>query len=53
MAQKEGHLTAHTGTGTKIFFEDRKEGPTLAEWVRNAVNGDVKSYGLGLLDKSY
>lgn len=53
VAQKEGHLTAHTGTGTKIFFEDRKEGPALAEWVRNAVNGDVKSYGLELLDKSY
>lgn len=53
VAQKEGHLTAHTGTGTKIFFEDRKEGPTLAEWVQNAVNGDVKSYGLELLDKSY
>lgn len=52
VAQKEGHLTAHTGTGTKIFFEDRKEGPALVEWIRNAVNGDVKSYGLELVDKA-
>lgn len=53
VAQKEGHLSIHTAQGTKIFFEKREEGPTLAEWVFDAVNGNVKSYGLDLVNKKY
>lgn len=53
VAQKEGHLSIHTAQGTKIFFEKREEGSTLAEWVSDAVNGNIKSYGLDLVDKKY
>lgn len=53
VAQKDGHLSVHTAQGTKIFFEKRDEGPTLAEWVYDAVNGNVKSYGLDLVNKKY
>lgn len=53
VAQKEGHLSIHTAQGTNIFFEKREEGPTLAQWVFDGVNGKIKSYGLDLLDKKY
>lgn len=53
VAQKDGHLSVHTAQGTKIFFEKRVEGPTLAEWVYDAVNGNVNSYGLDLVNKNY
>ncbi len=53
VAQKSGHLTVHTAQGTKIFFEKRGENPTIAEWVDAAVNGDIDSYGLNLLEMEY
>lgn len=53
VSQEEGHLSVYTAQGTHIFFEKREEGPSLAEWVNDSVNGDVKSYGLGLVDRNY
>lgn len=34
----------------KLKFNDNK---TIAEWMMDAINGNVKSYGLDLLDKNY
>lgn len=51
--QKDGHLTVHTATGTKIYFEARGEDPSIADWLENAVNGNVESFGLELLDCDY
>lgn len=53
VSQKEGHLTVHTATGTKLYFEKRGEDPSIAQWLQDGVAGDVKSYGLELLDQSY
>ena len=51
--QKDGHLTVHTATGTKIYFDARGEDPSIADWLENAVNGTVESFGLELLDCDY
>ena len=51
--QKDGHLTVHTATGTKIYFDKRGENPSIAQWLENAINGNVESYGLELLDCTY
>lgn len=51
--QKDGHLTVHTATGTKIYFNKRGENPSIAQWLQDAVGGNVKSYGLDLLDKKF
>lgn len=53
VAQEDGHLSIHTAQGTEIFFEKRDEGPSLAKWVSDSVNGNVKSYGLDLVNKKY
>lgn len=52
-SQKDGHLTVHTALGTKIYFEKFHSGKSIADWMFDAVNGDVKTYGLELLDKQY
>lgn len=52
-AQKDGHLTVHTATGTKIYFDKRGENPSIANWLQDAINGNIKTYGLELLDKSF
>lgn len=51
--QKDGHLTVHTATGTKIYFDKRGEDPSIADWLEDAVNGKVESYGLELLNHVY
>lgn len=51
--QKEGHLTVHTATGTKIYFDKRGEDPSIADWLEDAMNGKVESYGLELLNHVY
>ena len=51
--QKDGHLTVHTATGTKIYFDKRGEDPSIAQWLQDAVSGNIKTYGLELLDKSF
>lgn len=53
IGQKEGHLTVHTATGTKVYFDKRNRDTSISEWLEDAVNGNVKSYGLDLLDKEY
>ena len=51
--QADGHLTVHTAAGTKIFFDSESRNPSLAQWLENAVNGNVESFGLELLDRDY
>lgn len=51
--QKDGHLTVHTATGTKIYFNKRGENPSIANWLQDAINGNIKTYGLELLNKSF
>lgn len=51
--QKDGHLTVHTATGTKIYFDKRGEDPSIADWLEDAMNGKVESYGLELLNHVY
>lgn len=51
--QKDGHLTVHTATGTKIYFDKRGENPSIAQWLENAMNGNVESFGLESLDRDY
>lgn len=51
--QKDGHLTVHTATGTKIYFDKRGEDPSIAQWLQDAVSGNIKTYGLELLEKSF
>lgn len=53
VTQKDGHLTVHTATGTKIYFDKRGKNPSIAEWLENAMNGNVESFGLELLDRDY
>lgn len=51
--QKDGHLTVHTATGTKIYFDKRGENPSIAKWLEDAINGNINNYGLELLDKNF
>ncbi len=46
-----GTLTKHTIINTKEVFNKRDQGMSVAQWMMDAVNGKVKSYGLQLLDK--
>lgn len=52
-SQADGHLTVHTAARTKIFFDSKSRNPSIAQWVENAVNGNVESFGLELLDHDY
>lgn len=52
-AQADGHLTVHTATGTKIYFDSKSRNPSIAQWLENAVNGNVESFGLELLDRNF
>lgn len=51
--QADGHLTVHTATGTKIYFDSKSRNPSIAQWLENAMNGNVESFGLDLLDRDY
>lgn len=51
--QADGHLTVHTATGTKIYFDSKSRNPSIAKWLEDAINGNVESYGLELLDYDY
>lgn len=46
--QADGHLTVHTATGTKIYFDSKSRNPSIAKWIEDAINGNVESYGLVL-----
>ena len=53
-SSKETKNTQHTIISSeqvyKLKFDDNK---TIADWMMDAVNGNVKSYGLDLVDKNY
>lgn len=51
--QADGHLTVHTATGTKIYFDSKSRHPSIAKWLEDAINGNIESYGLELLDCDY
>ena len=48
----ETHNTQHTIISANVFDKlgnDR----SVSEWIFDAVNGDVKTYGIELLDKTF
>ncbi|WP_411346986.1 pectin acetylesterase-family hydrolase [Paenibacillus sp. WLX2291] len=48
------NLTMHTITATPHSFVNFKEqGISIADWIMNAVHGQLKDYGLTLVDKKY
>ena len=51
--QKDGHLTTHTALGTKVCFEKMQDNTSIMDWAYNGVNGNIESYGLALLAKSF
>ena len=51
--QADGHLTVHTATGTKIYFDSKSRNPSIVKWLEDAINGNVESYGLELPDCDY
>lgn len=51
--QKDGHLSVHTALGTQICFEKFQNDKSIIDWAYSAVNGNIKTYGLELLDKSF
>ncbi|HEM3206121.1 pectin acetylesterase-family hydrolase, partial [Streptococcus suis] len=42
--------TQHTTINFSTFFTPMSQDKSVAEWLDDAVNGEVKSYGLELLD---
>ena len=53
ITQKEEALTQHTILLTNDFFTNRSGNGSFAEWMEEAVKGQVHSYGLELVDKTY
>lgn len=51
--QQGDHLTVHTATGTKIYFDSKSRNPSIAKWLEDAINGNVESYGSELLNCDY
>lgn len=49
-AQKENELTTHCIIAEKSFFTYQNDGVSCAKWVADALNGNVKNYGLSLLE---
>ena len=48
------NLTMHTIIATPYVFADLNDnGISIAEWLNNAVNGELHDYGLDLVDKEY
>ena len=48
----ETHNTQHTIISSNVF-DNLGNDRSVGEWIFDAVNGDVKTYGLELLDKSF
>lgn len=46
----ETHNTQHTIISSNVF-DKLEDGVSIADWIHAAVNGDVQSHGLTLLDK--
>lgn len=49
---KETQNTQHTIISSSLF-EKLESNKSVSDWLMDAVNGEVKSYGLNLLDKQY
>lgn len=52
-ADKESHNTQHTILLTNDVFNKLEDDTSIAEWIMDAINGDVKSHGLYLLDEVF
>ena len=52
-SQADGHLTVHTAAGTKIFFDSKSRNPSIAQWLENAINGKVESFGIESFDNKH
>ena len=51
---KQAQNTQHTIISDNAVFKDiLNGGKSIADWMFDAVNGNVKTYGLELLDKKY
>lgn len=51
---KEGtNLTGHTLMFMPMFYSDSLHGITMAEWVMDGINGNVRNHGIDLLDEQY
>lgn len=46
------NLTQHTIISTN-FFAPLNGGRSICDWIMDAVNGDIQTYGLDLLGKQY
>ena len=44
--------TQHTIISSQVFEKLNGE-KSVADWITDAINGDVQTYGLELLDKQY
>ena len=53
ITRQEEALTQHTILLTDDFFTDRSGNDSFAKWIEDAVDGEVHSYGLELVDKVY
>ena len=53
MMDEQKKLTGHTIIFTPHFFESQVQGTTAVQWVTDAVNDELKNYGLDLLKKVY
>ena len=51
--QKDTKLTQHTILVVPQVFKKITDDKNIAGWMYDAVNGNVKSYGLNVLDKQY
>ena len=48
--QKDKRLTVHCIIGEKDVYEYVTEEKTVMQWIGDAMNDQVKSYGIGLLN---
>lgn len=44
--QKKDDLTIHCIIGEKVVYEHKTDGVSCMEWINDAVNGKIKTYGL-------
>jgi len=49
VVDEKTRLTAHTISSGEEFFKDRSGNGSVAQWLENAVNGKIESFGLELL----
>lgn len=48
------NMTAHTIIATPaVWVPFEHQGKSIAQWLNDAINGDLKDYGLDLIDKQY